>query len=104
MKSQSDPANDFELYKFFVELTERMVERRHAVTSTYLALTSGLFAVLSFLAKDLCLRGSALAASLGVLSLLGRVRALVPECHTLPADYWVALRAPPRDGTDTRRG
>jgi hypothetical protein len=55
-------ASHFDEYKLLFDSTERLVERRREVTQTFLAVNAAISAVVAFLAKDLSLGGTRLAA------------------------------------------
>lgn len=54
----------FEEYKFFVESTQHLSERRQAATRTYLTVRTVIFAVLAFLVRDARLGGWGVVLSL----------------------------------------
>jgi len=61
----------FDEYKFFVEQTQRLSERRQASTQTYLAVNTAILAILALLVKDTVLNGWQLAAATAPLFLVG---------------------------------
>lgn len=62
---------ELEEYKLFAESTQKLADRRQAITQTYLTVNTGIFTVLAFLIKDAGLRGYVLGLVSVPLFLVG---------------------------------
>lgn len=68
---------NFEEYKFFIEHTQRLSERRQVATQTFLAVNTAIFTVLAFLIKDIKFEGWGLVLVSLPLFLVGMLVCLI---------------------------